>query len=61
MQWSPSFKCQSVPSGEHAMSSATSWSMSSSSSWSARARPNTVRAYAHDLCVFFSVVTQGPG
>jgi integrase/recombinase XerD len=26
----------------------------------ARARPNTVRAYAHDLCVFFSVVDTEP-
>ena len=25
-----------------------------------RACPNTVRAYAHDLCVFFSVVDKEP-
>ena len=40
--------------------SATSWSIEFLEFVVGRARPNTVRAYAHDLCVFFTVVAKEP-
>ena len=60
MVWSPAFRCVSRADGER------SWLVGHDQVDEflefahGRARPNTVRAYAHDLKVFFSVVAKEP-
>ena len=60
MQWSPSFKCQLSEGGEQRYVVGQELIDEFSEFVAGRARPNTVRAYAHDLCVFFSVVDKEP-
>ena len=60
MQWSPSFKRQLSRGGEERYVVGHEVVDEFLEFVAARARPNTVRAYAHDLCVFFSVVTKDP-
>ena len=60
MQWSPSFKCQLSEGGEQRYVVGQELIDEFSEFVAGRARPNTVRAYAHDLCVFFSVVDKVP-
>lgn len=60
MQWSPSFKRQLSGGGEERYVVGHEVVDEFLEFVAARARPNTVRAYAHDLCVFFSVVAKDP-
>lgn len=60
MAWSPSFRCI-VPSGETRSYRVGHPDVDEFLEFiGARARPNTVRAYAHDLAVFFAVVGKEP-
>ncbi len=58
--WSPLLESASCRWRAAAIGSVTSSSMSSWSSSSGGRRPNTVRAYAHDLKAFFTVVGKDP-
>jgi integrase/recombinase XerD len=59
--WSPSFRCVADPGGGGAVYEVGHPVVDEFLLFaSARARPNTVRAYAHDLKVFFSVVGKEP-
>jgi integrase/recombinase XerD len=58
--WSPSFECHVRPDGEHQYRIGHELVDQFLEFVVGRARPNTVRAYAHDLSVFFSVVTKEP-
>ena len=60
MKWSPSFECHVRPDGEHAYRIGHQLIDEFLEFVVGRARPNTVRAYAHDLSVFFSVVKKDP-
>jgi site-specific recombinase XerD len=60
VQWSPSFVRQLSPDGEERYVVGHELIDEFLEFVVARARPNTVRAYAHDLCVFFSVVGKEP-
>jgi integrase/recombinase XerD len=60
VQWSPSFELQRFPDGEERYVVGHELVDEFLEFIAARARPNTVRAYAHDLCVFFSVVGKDP-
>ncbi len=60
MQWSPSFECRVRPDGERCYVVGHELIDEFLEFVAARSRPNTVRAYAHDLCVFFSVVQKEP-
>lgn len=60
MQWSPSFDCRLSPDGEKHYVVGHELIDEFLEFVAGRARPNTVRAYAHDLCVFFSVVEMDP-
>jgi integrase/recombinase XerD len=60
VQWSPSFDCQLSPDGEERYVVGHELIDEFLDFVSGRARPNTIRAYAHDLCVFFSVVEKEP-
>ena len=60
MQWSPSFECQLSPDGAKRYVVGHELVDEFLEFVAARARPNTVRAYAHDLCVFFTVVGKDP-
>lgn len=60
MQWSPSFDCQLSPDGEKRYVVGHELIDEFLEFVGGRARPNTVRAYAHDLCVFFSMVEKDP-
>ncbi len=58
--WSPSFECCVRPDGEHVYRIGHRLVDEFLEFVVGRARPNTVRAYAHDLSVFFSVVRKEP-
>ena len=58
--WSPSFECHVRPDGEHEYRIGHPLVDEFLEFVVGRARPNTVRAYAHDLSVFFSVVKKDP-
>lgn len=58
MVWSPSFECHVRPDGEHEHRIGHELVDQFLEFVVGRARPNTVRAYAHDLSVFFSVVAK---
>jgi len=58
--WSPSFECRVRPDGEHEYRVGHEMVDEFLEFVAGRARPNTVRAYAHDLSVFFSVVAKEP-
>jgi len=60
MVWSPSFECHVRPDGEHEYRIGHPLVDQFLEFVVGRARPNTVRAYAHDLSVFFSVVRKEP-
>ncbi len=60
MEWSPSFECHVRPDGEHVYRIGHQLIDEFLEFVVGRARPNTVRAYAHDLSVFFSVVKKDP-
>ena len=60
MEWSPSFECHVRPDGEHVYRIGHQLIDEFLEFVVGRARPNTVRAYAHDLSVFFSVVRKEP-
>ena len=60
MQWSPSFECHLSPDGEERYVVGHELVDEFLEFVAGRARPNTVRAYAHDLYVFFSVVGKDP-
>jgi integrase/recombinase XerD len=60
VEWSPSFECHVRPDGEHVYRIGHQLIDEFLEFVVGRARPNTVRAYAHDLCVFFSVVDKDP-
>jgi site-specific recombinase XerD len=60
VQWIPSFECHVRPDGEHVYKIGHQLIDEFLEFVVGRARPNTVRAYAHDLSVFFSVVTKDP-
>jgi integrase/recombinase XerD len=60
MQWSPSFECHVRPDGERVYRIGHQLVDEFLEFVVGRARPNTVRAYAHDLTVFFSVVGKDP-
>lgn len=60
MGWSPSFQCVVSPLGERSYRVGHPVVDDFLSFASSRARPNTVRAYAHDLKLFFSVVGKEP-
>ena len=60
MEWSPSFECHVRPDGEHVYRIGHQLIDEFLEFVVGRARPNTVRAYAHDLCVFFTVVAKDP-
>ena len=60
MEWSPSFECHVRPDGEHVYRIGQQLVDEFLEFVVGRARPNTVRAYAHDLSVFFSVVAKDP-
>ena len=53
MGWSPSFECHVRPDGEHEYRIGHELVDKFLEFVVGRARPNTVRAYAHDLSVFF--------
>jgi hypothetical protein len=58
--WSPSFECRVRPDGEYEYRVGHPLVDEFLEFVVGRARPNTVRAYAHDLSVFFSVVKKEP-
>jgi site-specific recombinase XerD len=60
VEWSPSFECHVRPDGEVEYRIGHQLIDEFLEFVVGRARPNTVRAYAHDLSVFFSVVKKGP-
>ncbi len=60
MEWSPSFECHVRPDGEHEYRIGHQLIDEFLEFVVGRARPNTVRAYAHDLSVFFTVVAKEP-
>jgi len=60
VKWSPSFKRHVRPDGEHVYKIGHELIDEFLEFVVGRARPNTVRAYAHDLSVFFSVVKKDP-
>ena len=60
MEWSPSFECHVRPDGEHEYRIGHPLVDQFLEFVVGRARPNTVRAYAHDLSVFFTVVRKEP-
>ena len=60
MKWSPSFECHVRPDGEHIYRIGHQLIDEFLEFVVGRARPNTVRAYAHDLSVFFTRGGQGP-
>jgi site-specific recombinase XerD len=60
VDWSPSFECHVRPDGEHVYRIGHQLIDEFLEFVVGRARPNTVRAYAHDLSVFFSVVRKEP-
>ena len=60
MEWIPSFECDIRPDGEHVYRIGHRLIDEFLEFVVGRARPNTVRAYAHDLSVFFSVVQKDP-
>ena len=60
MEWSPSFECHVRPDGEHEYRIGHQLIDEFLEFVVGRARPNTVRAYAHDLSVFFTVVRKEP-
>ena len=60
MEWSPSFECHVRSDGEHEYKIGHQLIDEFLEFVVGRARPNTVRAYAHDLSVFFSVVQKEP-
>jgi hypothetical protein len=60
VEWSPSFECHVRPDGEHEYRIGHQLIDEFLEFVVGRARPNTVRAYAHDLSVFFSVVKKDP-
>ena len=60
MKWSPSFECHVRPDGERVYRIGHQLIDEFLEFVVGRARPNTVRAYAHDLSVFFSVVEKDP-
>ena len=60
MEWIPSFECHVRPDGEHVYRIGHHLIDEFLEFVVGRARPNTVRAYAHDLSVFFSVVQKDP-
>jgi integrase/recombinase XerD len=60
VEWIPSFECHVHPDGEHVYRIGHQLIDEFLEFVVGRARPNTVRAYAHDLSVFFSVVQKDP-
>ena len=60
MEWIPSFECHVRPDGEHVYRIGHQLIDEFFEFVVGRARPNTVRAYAHDLSVFFTVVNKDP-
>jgi len=60
VKWSPSFECHVRPDGERVYRIGHQLIDEFLEFVVGRARPNTVRAYAHDLSVFFSVVKKDP-
>ena len=60
MQWSPSFECHVRLDGERVYKIGHQLVDEFLEFVVGRARPNTVRAYAHDLSVFFTVVGKDP-
>ncbi|MFN2505868.1 MAG: tyrosine-type recombinase/integrase [Acidimicrobiales bacterium] len=61
MVWSPSFRCIARPGGDGDLYQVGHPVIDEFLEFvAARARPNTVRAYAHDLKVFFEVVGKEP-
>ena len=60
MQWNPSFECHVRPDGERVYRIGHQLVDEFLEFVVGRARPNTVRAYAHDLNVFFTVVGKDP-
>jgi site-specific recombinase XerD len=60
VKWSPSFECHVRPDGERVYRIGHPLIDEFLEFVVGRARPNTVRAYAHDLSVFFSVVKKNP-
>jgi site-specific recombinase XerD len=60
VEWSPSFECHVRPDGEHEYRIGHQLIDEFLEFVVGRARPNTVRAYAHDLSVFFTVVAKDP-
>ncbi len=60
MMWKPSFKCLLCADGEKEYRIGHELVDEFLEFVAVRARPNTVRAYAHDLKVFFSVVGKDP-
>jgi site-specific recombinase XerD len=60
VEWSPSFECHVRPDGEHVYRIGHQLIDEFLEFVVGRARPNTVRAYAHDLSVFFTVVKKDP-
>ena len=60
MKWNPSFECHVRPDGERVYRIGHQLIDEFLEFVVGRARPNTVRAYAHDLSVFFSVVDKDP-
>jgi integrase/recombinase XerD len=60
VKWSPSFECHVCPDGERVYRIGHPLIDEFLEFVVGRARPNTVRAYAHDLSVFFSVVQKEP-
>ena len=60
MEWIPSFECDVRPDGEHVYRIGHRLIDEFLEFVVGRARPNTVRSYAHDLSVFFSVVQKDP-
>jgi site-specific recombinase XerD len=60
VEWIPSFECDVRPDGERVYRIGHRLIDEFLEFVVGRARPNTVRAYAHDLSVFFSVVQKDP-
>jgi site-specific recombinase XerD len=60
VQWEPRFECRVRPDGERHYVVGHELIDDFLEFVAARSRPNTVRAYSHDLCVFFSSVQKEP-
>ena len=60
MQWSPVFECSVGPDGQKTYRVGHELVDEFLEFASARCRPSTVRAYAHDLKVFFGFVDKEP-